>query len=77
MESDCKYRDVFEEFNSGLIRKKFTKDDLDENNEVIVEFVSSDTQTLLPGTYYYSVKLQKGDSSIHTIIDKTKFIVRG
>ena len=64
-----------------------TNKDLDENNNVILEFKHNDTQFLLPGVYYYQIKAyfpygtvsdeDSGirDAEVHTIIPKTKFII--
>lgn len=68
-------------FEAALIRKVYTKDDMDESGNVIMKFVPEDTEYLLPGTYYYMVKLlrpakESGESDkVDTIISKTKFAI--
>lgn len=68
-------------FENALIRKKFTKDDLLENGDILIKFKPQDTQCVLPGKYYYQVKLQKvnpdntDDYEVHTVIDKTLFYI--
>ena len=74
-------------FEHAIIKKVMTNKDLDENNNVILEFKHNDTQFLLPGVYYYQIKAyfpygtvsdeDSGirDAEVHTIIPKTKFII--
>lgn len=69
-----------QEFESGVILKKLTIDDLNENGDVTIKFLSSDTNKLEPDLYYYRVKLYLYNTSIDdydidTIITRTKFIV--
>lgn len=66
-------------FENALIKKKLTFNDCDENGNVIVRFRPQDTQCVLPGKYYYQVKLQRFNSEdptdyeVDTIIEKTLF----
>ena len=78
-------------FDDALICKKITKKDIaheDDEKESSAEmpgyynikFKSEDTEYLLPGLYYYEIKLlrpgQDGESDkIDTIVRKTKFII--
>ena len=62
-------------FEHALIRKVFTKDNLDEGNNVVMDFKPEDTEFLLPGLYYYQVKLVRSTGEVDTIIQKTKFII--
>ena len=68
-------------FEDAIVKKKYTINDLDENGNVVIKFKPSDTQCLLPGRYYYQVKLQVcnpdnyEDYEVHTIIDKTQFFI--
>lgn len=58
---------------------------IDDNGIITIKLLSEATEKLLPGVYYYSVKLQqnhldpddanKNIKSISTIINKTKFII--
>lgn len=66
-------------FEDALIRKKYTFDDCDENGNIMIRFRPQDTQCVLPGKYYYQVKLQRFNSEdpedyeVDTVIDKTLF----
>jgi hypothetical protein len=66
-------------FEDALIRKKYDVSDVDENGDVIVSFKPQDTQCVLPGKYYYQVKLQvinsesPEDYDVYTVVDKTLF----
>ena len=63
-------------FEEALIRKVFDKDDTNEKGLVVMSFTGEMTEFLVPGTYYYMIKLTKAlDNSIETIISKTKFVI--
>lgn len=65
-------------FESAVIRKTFTKDNLNENGDVIIKFSNIDTRFLLPGKYYYQIRAsitKDNDEYINTIVKKTSFVV--
>lgn len=68
-------------FECALIRKKYTADDVDENGNIVIKFRPQDTQCVLPGKYYYQVKLQRFNSDdpedyeVDTVVDKTLFYI--
>lgn len=72
-------------FEHALMRREFTNVDLDEDDRVIMNFSSDQTEYLMPGTYYYMIKLRRLESlgesgeentyAVDTIIPKTKFII--
>ena len=68
-------------FENALIRKKYTINDIDEAGNVIIKFRPQDTQCVLPGKYYYQLKLQKFNSDdledydVDTIVEKTLFFI--
>ena len=86
-ENDTLYFAVMEAnhpFEHAIVRKTYTEADQDEDLNVAVTFVPEDTEFLVPGDYYYMVKLRKFvgqdpllDESyeVSTIISKTKFII--
>lgn len=47
-----------EMFENSLIRKVYTKKDLDEDGTLTIELNSKDTEYLISGTYYYEIKLE-------------------
>ena len=66
-------------FESAIVRKKITYTDLIDG-QLIVSFTPKDTQFLLPGKYYYQVKLEKKNISLNTaevftVINKTLIII--
>lgn len=68
-------------FETALIRKKFTHADLDSDNNIVIRFWPEDTVCVLPGKYYYQVKLQTidektGRKDVETVIDKTLFYIQ-
>ncbi len=68
-------------FENALIRKRYTIEDVNENGLVVVRFRPQDTQCVLPGKYYYQVKLQRfrsndpEDYDVDTVVDKTQFYI--
>lgn len=68
-------------FENALIKKKYTHNDMDQHGNIIIRFKPQDTQCVLPGKYYYQVKLQRfrsddpQDYDVDTVIEKTLFYV--
>lgn len=71
-------------FEFSLVKKMWTKDDQDKNGNFIVSINPEDTVHLLPGVYYYSIKLEMNHQDVDanntvykviTVINKTKFII--
>ncbi len=65
-------------FDSALVRKTFTHEDLNENGDVVLKFKSIDTKFLQPGNYYYQIKIKRVENDekfINTVVKKTSFIV--
>jgi len=65
-------------FEHGLVRKIYTKKDLDKYGCVIVELSATDTECLHPGTYYYEVKfatVRDNKEYVDTIIPRRKFYI--
>lgn len=61
-------------FECALMRREFTNADLDSNDDVVMTFNSEQTEYLMPGNYYYTIKLVRGEL-VDTITPKTKFII--
>ena len=78
-ESDAVYMGIMEPnqpFETALIRKKFTVADLDENGNVIIKLKPRDTQCVLPGKYFYQIKLSvNNNEDVYTVVDKTQFFI--
>lgn len=66
-------------FEHAIIKKKYTKADQLKDGNIIAKFISEDTIDLLPGVYYYSVKLRQNIGtdyeSVTTVINKTKLVL--
>ena len=71
-------------FEQSLVKKIYTEEDRDKDGNIFITIEPEDTEHLLPGVYYYSVKLEvdhlqgKTYERIHkviTVINKTKFII--
>ena len=62
-------------FEVALVRKAFNQDNQDDDNVLHMDFKPTDTEFLLPGRYYYSVKLVKANGDVFTVMPKTKFTI--
>jgi tetratricopeptide (TPR) repeat protein len=70
-------------FEDALVKKKFTVDDLDPAGNLIIQIDPEDTLDLLPGRYFYAIKLLRDHLdedgtevyNVETVVDKTKFII--
>lgn len=71
-------------FENAIIRKVFTSADADSEGAIYIEFAATDTLYLLPGNYYYSIKLSQpipatsevaASEKVTTIIPRTKFVI--
>lgn len=80
-ENDIVYFAIMENcqsFENALVRKVFTKDNLDENKDVVITLTPNDTICLLPTDYWYEIKLKRisnDKEEIHTVVPKTKFTI--
>lgn len=86
--TDTLYMGVMEPnqpFETAIIRKMITASDLDENNNIVIRFWPEDTVCLLPGKYYYQVKLEtdcfdpktnRTRKDVETVIDKNLFYIQ-
>ena len=64
-------------FENAIIRKKYTnRDELDDNGNLYIRLSPKDTENLLPGKYYYTIKMQTmlndGDYDVQTIVPETE-----
>ena len=69
-------------FEDAIVRKKYTKEDTDEMGNLIITLNPEDTLDLIPGIYYYAVKLHKLTDNeeeyvdeVITVVNRTKFII--
>lgn len=65
-------------FEDALIRKKYTYAHQNSNGSIIVDIDSSDTEYLLPGMYYYQIKMNIYDAVndryiVQTVMPKNQF----
>ena len=66
-----------EPFEKGIIKKVFTKDNLNKNGDVLIEIEHDDTRCLLPGKYFYQIKGEfinpiNGKVEVNTVVQKTE-----
>ena len=62
-------------FEVALVRKRYDKSDVNKYGDIMITFDTTDTQYLVPGKYYYEIKLQKEDGNIETIVPKRDFLI--
>lgn len=77
-------------FECALVRKKYTIEDTDEMGNLLITLQPKDTLDLLPGKYYYAIKLHLNHEDIDsntgeptgqwidkvvTVINKTKLVI--
>ena len=64
-----------EPFERSLLKIEYTKENINEDGNLILEIEPEDTMLLFPGVYYYEVRLLTEDSKIITIVPRSKFII--
>ena len=68
-------------FEFALVRKEYTKDDVNGNGDLIIQFDPTDTERLLPGVYFYEIKflrpaVESGDKEyVMTVSPRRKFTI--
>lgn len=67
-------------FECALIKKKFTKADINAKGDIVIKLYPDDTACVLPGKYYYQVKaklyrVDNDNFDVNTIIDKKEFFI--
>lgn len=72
--------DPHQPFENALIKKRFTKEDLDEAGHIQIELLPEDTLEFCPGIYYYAIKLhhlslKQNIDEVITVVNKTKFVI--
>ena len=83
-ENDTLYLGIMEPgqaFEDAIVKKVYTKDSSKDNEgNILFELKTTDTEYLLPGKYYYTVKLKKQSEDniiIETILKPTLFNILG
>ncbi len=67
-------------FEHAILRKVYTsKDEVTEAGDTVLSLSPKDTEYLLPGKYYYTVKmrtdLESGEYEVQTLISENEFIL--
>lgn len=69
--------EIHQKFEDAILKKIFTLQDVDQNGDIIIKIKPSDTEYLLPGKYYYSIKMKhsnsENDYDVYTIVKETEF----
>lgn len=74
--------DPHQPFECALVKKRFTADDCDSAGNLTITISPEDTVDLIPGVYYYSIKLHRLQDTeeeyideVITVVNKTKFVI--
>ena len=66
-------------FENAILKKKYTYKNLDKDNNVVIRIEAEDTTCLLPGKYFYQIKLKIKNKDntydINTVVPKNEFII--
>ena len=69
--------EIHQKFEDAILKKTFTLQDVDQNGDIIIKIKPSDTEYLLSGKYYYSIKMKhnnsENDYDVYTIVKETEF----
>lgn len=63
-------------FEKAILKKVFTRNNLNENGDAVLTLIPSDTENLFPDTYYYTLKLQwtnDGKEQVDTVVPDRLF----
>ena len=67
-----------EDFETASLKKVYNTNSLNEEGDVIIQFMPQDTELLSVGNYAYTVKLHNTVSGVvNTVIKATPFIIEG
>lgn len=83
-EDDTLYLGIMEPnqlFENAIVRKKLTFSDVEQSGYTTFTFSPEETQCLLPGKYYYQVKLRNTDiltnkPVVETVVPKTLIYIQ-
>lgn len=62
-------------FDKALLRKVYSAEDKEEDGTINIKFRPNDTYYLLPGTYYYEIKLCINESPTQELLDSDNSII--
>ena len=66
-----------QEFENAILKKVYTIADIDEHGNISIKLNPSDTVDLLPGKYFYSIKLKHNNNEnsfdVYTLLQETEF----
>ena len=57
-------------WEDALVKKKYTS-----NFESKIDLLPNDTKCLLPGLYYYQIKLRKSENEVYTLCNRSKLYI--
>ena len=68
-------------FENAVVKKKYTKNDANDDGDVVITINHNDTKELRPGLYFYTIKAKvntdsEGEFDVITIIPLTQFLIQ-
>jgi len=65
-----------QKFEDAILKKVFTKEDVDKDGNIEIKFAPTDTEFLKEQMYFYTIKLANQDQSmVETLIDRKRFFI--
>lgn len=65
-----------QQFENAVIKKKYTRDNINDLGDIIIKIAPEDTIYLDPGKYFYEIKAVLEDGMVNTLIQRTEFWLR-
>lgn len=62
-------------FEHAAVRQIYTIKNVNEYGDVVIKLNPSDTEFLVPGTYYMEAKIRLRNGSVYTVLPKRKFYI--
>lgn len=64
-------------FEDAIVKYRLTSENLNDDNNVVWEIKSTDTEYLEEGKYFYEIKLTRSNGElVDTIVSKTEFFIQ-
>ena len=71
--------EVNQKFENAILKKVYTVENIDSEGNIKIKIFPSDTSSLLPGKYYYTIKMRHMNDNnndpydVYTLCKKTEF----
>jgi len=63
-----------QKFEDAILKKVYTKDsEQTSEGDILISVSSTDTENLVEGLYYYTIKLKRKNGDVHTVVPQRQF----